>query len=168
MRWKASWRRGDEVGGEDVSPGGKLVDGLLGPGSGEVEGDGALATVVHLEGIADGEGCVEIGVPDLGAVGIALEGFDLNDISTHVGHHGAAGGDSEPVGDLEDSDAFEGRFHSIVSRRGGLGNDTASGEGVSVYPSVMTGAILTFIRKVWDGFLNQSYMCICCLDGVVN
>ena len=112
---------GYEVGGEDVGPGGELVDGLLGPGSGEVESHGALATVVHLEGVADGERRAEVGVPDLGAEGVALEGLDLYNVGAHVGHHGAAGGYGEPVGDFEDSDAFQGRFHVTASGEGELG-----------------------------------------------
>ena len=93
------------------------MDGLDCLGSGEIEGNGALAPVIELEGVANGERLGEIGVPDLGAEGVALEGFHFDNVGAHVGHHGGTGGDGEPIGDLEDSDTFEGRFHVTASGR---------------------------------------------------
>ena len=76
-----------------------------------------LPSVVEFEGVAGGKRLGEVGVPDLGAEGIALQGFYLDNVGAHVGHHGGTGGDGEPVGDLEDSDTFEGRFHVMASGR---------------------------------------------------
>ena len=107
------------------------MDGLNGLGSREVEGHGALASVVHLEGVGDREWGTEIGISDLCTEGVALEGLDLYYVGAHVGHHGATGWYGKPIGDLEDSDAFEGWFHVTSPVVGDKGNNTAKREGVS-------------------------------------
>src|SRR2546422_526741 len=42
---------------------------------------------------------------------LAAGRFDLDDISTEVGHEGGGGGYGEPVGNFEDADAVEGSGH---------------------------------------------------------
>ena len=84
-------------------------------GTGEIEGNRTLTPVIELEGVADGESLAEIGVPDLCAEGVALQGFHFDNVGAHVGHHGGTGGNGEPIGNLEDSDTFEGRFHVTAS-----------------------------------------------------
>ena len=81
---------GDQVGHEDIGFRGELVYGLDCLGTGEIEGNRTLTPVIELEGVADGESLAEIGVPDLCAESVALQGFHFDNVGAHVGHHGAA------------------------------------------------------------------------------
>src|SRR2546427_10457767 len=89
---------GTHIGQEDIRRGGHLLGDFLALGRARVDRHGPLVSV-QVE---------EVGTTD-GTRHVAIEGFELDDVSTQISKQPASGRTSNEVRDLQHSDAFERR-----------------------------------------------------------